>query len=386
MSDDGIDRATRWRLVLGRHAERHLELRGGSDEGGRDPELASPMGTVPAIEKTLDFIYDREHRARSHRSDPGSGDGLSIPAWLGRVRQLFPNDAARVLERDALYRYGLTELVTDPEILERAEPTTDLLKAIVQFKHLMGTEVLEAARRKAREVIDALRTTLETECRPALTGPSRAEGLPPARTFRNVDWTGTIRRNLHNWDGEKERLVADRMSFRNRGQRRSRWHIVISVDQSGSMTDSLIHSAVMAAIFAGLPSVRVSLVLWDHRIVDASEHVHDPLEILMNVQLGGGTDLLPALEYCAALVTEPERTLMVVLSDFQVWGDRTPMLDLAGELCGAGVRGMGLLALDADGRPAHDERFANDLADRGWFVASMTPRHLAEHIGRVLRG
>ncbi|MCA9493344.1 MAG: VWA domain-containing protein, partial [Myxococcales bacterium] len=155
---------------------------------------------------------------------------------------------------------------------------------------------------------------------------------------------------------------------------------------SGSMTDSLIHSAVMAGIFAGLPAVQVSLVLWDHRIVDVSEHVHDPLEILMNVQLGGGTDLLPALEYCAALVTEPERTLFVVLSDFQVWGDRQPMLELAADLVGAGVRAMGLLALDADGHPAHDERFARDLADRGWFVASLTPARLAEHVGRVLRG
>lgn len=382
---DPIDRATRWRLVLGRHAGRHLSS-GEADAEGPDAGVSAASGSVPQMEAALDFIYDREHRSRSHRADPGAGDTLSIPAWLSRVRTLFPAEASRVLERDALYRYGLTELVTDPRILERAEPTTDLLKAIVQFKHLMGDEVLAAARRKAAEIIATLREALETEARPALTGPGRPEGSPAQRTFRNVDWTRTIRRNLKNWDPVDEQLVADRLTFRHRGAQRSRWHIVISVDQSGSMTDSLIHSAVMAAIFAGLPSVRVSLVLWDHRIVDASEHVHDPLEVLLNVQLGGGTDMLPALQYCAALVTEPERTLLVLLSDLAVWCDRTPLLNLASDLTAAGVKALALLALDTDGQAAHDERFARELADRNWSVASMTPGRLAEHVGRLLRG
>lgn len=383
--DTRIDRALRWRLVLGRHADAHLALGEPGKEGSGDAELAGALGAAPALDKTLEFIYDRERQARSHRSDPGSGTGLSVPVWLNRVRELFPREAAQVLERDALYRYGLTELVTDPAILERAEPTTDLLKAIVQFKHLMNRDVVEVARRRAFEIVERLRADLETDCRPALTGPARPDGSPPVRSFRNVDWHRTLRRNLKNWDPDGQQLVPERLHFRQRARRSSRWHIVISVDQSGSMTDSLVHSAVMAAIFAGLPAVQVSLVLWDHRVVDATPHVNDPLEILMNIQLGGGTDLMQGLEYSAALVTEPERTLFVLLSDFQVWGDRRPMLELAAELTGAGVRAMGLLALDTDGHPAHDERFARDLADRGWFVASLTPRQLAEHVGMVLR-
>ncbi|MEZ4322809.1 MAG: VWA domain-containing protein [Myxococcota bacterium] len=390
--DPRIDRAMRWRLLLGRHGADALPVSGmgrpDADGGGvPPPDLEHAMNQADELEKVLDFIYDREFAKRSHRQAArGSGAGLTIPAWLSGVRDLFPREAAEVLERDALHRYGLTELVTDPEILARAEPSTDLLKAIVQFKHLMKGPVLEIARARVREIVDRIRAELETDCQPALTGPVRPAGGPAVRSFRNVDWTRTIRRNLKNYDTETQRLVADRIDYRNRAQDRSRWRIVISVDQSGSMTDSLIHSAVMAGIFAGLPSVTVNLVLWDHRIVDMSEHVRDPLEILMNVQLGGGTDMLPALQYCSALVTEPARTLYVLLSDFYVWGDRAEILGHCEELSAAGVRGIGLCALDSSGTPVHDAQFARELADRGWFVGALTPRRLAEHVGRILKG
>jgi Mg-chelatase subunit ChlD len=389
---DQIDRAMRWRLLLGRHGADALAVepsmgRPDAEGGGLPPDLAERMDAADPLEKALDFIYDREFAKRSHRQvGRGSGAGLTIPAWLSGVRELFPKEAAEVLERDALHRYGLTELVTDPDILARAEPTTDLLKAIVQFKHLMDGPVLEVARARVREIVERIRAELETDTRPALTGPVRPSDGPAVRSFRNVDWKRTIHRNLKNWDQATGRLVADRIDFRHRAQDRSRWRIVISVDQSGSMTDSLIHAAVMAGIFAGLPAVTVHLVLWDHRIVDMSDHVHDPLEVLMRVQLGGGTDMLPALHYCTALVTEPARTLYVVLSDFYVWGDKNAILAHCEELSAAGVRGVGLCALDASGTPVYDEQFARELADRGWFVGALTPRRLAEHVGRILKG
>lgn len=372
----------RWRLVLGQFAASNLKV---SERGDDDQELAGRLAQSEAMEKTLDFLYDREFAQRSHRAAQGSGDGLTIPAWLSGVRELFPREAAEVLERDALHRYGLTELVTDPEVLGRAEPTTELLKAIVQFKHLMKGPVLEVARQRVREVVEQVRSKLETDCAPALYGPSQPLDQPPVRTFRNIDWHRTIRGNLKNWDTREQRLVADRVRYRHRAHDRSRWRIVVSVDQSGSMTDSLIHSAVMAAIFAKLPAVQVNLVLWDHRIVDCTPMVDDPLEVLMNVQLGGGTDYLPALEYCAALVEDPVHTILVVLSDFHVWGDREAILELSADLTGAGVRAVGLCALDTDGHASYDERLANELADRGWFMGAMTPRSLAEHLATMIR-
>ncbi|MCA9538362.1 MAG: VWA domain-containing protein, partial [Myxococcales bacterium] len=306
------------------------------------------------------------------------------PAWLDGVRALFPREAVQVLERDALTRYGLHELVTDAEVLRRAEPNDDLLKAILQFKHLMKADVLAAAREIVAQIVNRLAARLQSECQPALTGPLSPRHRSPVRSFKNADWTRTIRRNLKNFDTERQRIIADRIDFKHRQRQRSPWRIIIAVDQSGSMTDSLIHSAVMAAIFSTLPSIEVHLVLWDHRLVDVSHLAHDPLEVLMGCQLGGGTQMLPAMRYCADLISEPRRTIFALLSDWYLWGERAECLALAKKLDEAGVRGLGLCALDADCRPVYDERFARELAGCGWFVAAMTPKQLAEHVGRII--
>ncbi|MFT4622478.1 MAG: hypothetical protein ACI8PZ_001134 [Myxococcota bacterium] len=386
--DARIDLALRWRLVLGRHAEEPLEL--DPSEPGDGPEsdggaVDDPRGEARALDVSLDYIYDREFSQRAHQQGGGGGDGLSIPAWLGGVRELFPAEAIEVLERDALHRYGLTELVTDPEILARARPTQELVKAILQFRHKMPPDVLAIARGVVRQVVDALAETLTRDTHAALHGRASARERPPARTWRNLDYRRTIRRNLRNWDADRSRLVLHDVHFRHNAHTRGRWNVIIAVDQSGSMVDSLIHAAVTAAVFAGLPAVDVKLLLWDHRLVDMSAQAHDALEVLMGAQLGGGTELLPALQWCAAQVVEPERTLLVVISDWFVWSHKAECLTLAKDLHDDGIHCLGLCALNTDVRPVFDEVFARGLADAGWFVAASTPRELVGRIGRILR-
>lgn len=374
-----VDAALRWRLVLGRHAEAPLPMKPteGAPEGAGERE--------EALDDALEFLYDREFAQRAHReAGTGFGKGLSVPRWLDQVREIFPVEAARVLERDALHRYGLEELVTDPEVLQRAEATPELVKAILTFKHRMTAPVLEQARRIVREVVATMRADLEADCLPALTGAPGDPRVPPARTYRNVDWHGTIRRSLDRWDPDRGRLVPERVRFHHRQRGRSPWRVVIAVDQSGSMLDSLIHASVMAAIFATMPSLTVHLVLWDHRVVDVSHLVEDPLAVLMGSQLGGGTRLVPALRHCASLITEPHKTVLVVVSDFFLFGESDAALTLCRELHEAGVKGLGLCALDTDGRAVFDETFARRLAAAGWSVAALTPKRLAEHVGRLL--
>lgn len=378
-----VEQAIRWRLILGAHADEQIGLDAFSAPGGSG--LDDILGEARQLDAPLSYIYDREHAERMHRqAGPGAGGGLSVPMWLSRVRTLFPREAVQVMERDALTRYGLHELVTDAEVLRKAEPSDDLLRAILQFKHLMKGDVLDAARQIVAEVVGRLAAKLETECRPALYGPMSPQHRSPVRSFKNADWKRTIRRNLKHYDTERQRIVADRIDFKHRQRRRSPWHIVVAVDQSGSMTDSLIHAAVMAAIFTRLPSVEVTLVLWDHRLVDVSPMAHDPIEVLMGCQLGGGTRMLPAMQYCADRITDPRRTIFALISDWYIWGERAECLTLAKELRDAGVQAIGLSALDADCRPVFDERFARDLAGCGWFVAAMTPRQLAEHVGGLI--
>jgi hypothetical protein len=388
--DSRLEAAVRWRLVLGKYSEAQLPLEGPTVHDGAGSDQANPsdlverMSEAAAIDRTLEFIYDREFAKRAHRmAGAGEGhNGLTVPAWLAGVRQLFPREAVEVLEKDALTRYGLHELVTDPDVLRQATPSQDLVKAIMQFKHRMKGEVLEVAKQLVREVVQQLADQLKNDCAPALQGSHDPNRRPPTRTFRNVDWHRTIQGNLSRWDRDKERLSIDRVRYQHRQRGRGEWRIVIAVDQSGSMLDSVIHSAVMAGIFAALPSVTCHLVLWDHRMVDVSHIAHDPLEVLMGAQLGGGTLFLPALRYCADLVTEPRRTLLIVLSDWYLYGERRACLELAETLHESGVRCIGLCALDTDARPNYDHAFARKLAAVGWQVGAFTPKRLAEQVGK----
>lgn len=400
-ADDGpevdesqVEQAMRWRLILGRFADDRMgfdalsglggRLGGGGGEGQGQGGLSALLGEARSLEVPLSYIYDREHQMRSQRTAGGSSSGLSVPMWLNRVRSLFPQEAVEIMQGDALTRYKMTELVTDAEILRKARPSDDLLKAILQFKHMMKGDVLEAAREVVRAVVAEIAERLANECHAALHGVVDPEKRPPVRNFRNTDWKRTIQRNLKHYDAERDKLVVDRIYFKHRQKKKSAWNIIVAVDQSGSMTESLIHASVMAAIFASLPSVSVHLVLWDTRYVDVSDHVADPLEVLMTCQLGGGTDLWPAMEYCAGLIEDPTRTIFVILSDWYIWGNHDKIFALAHQLHEAGVMGVGLSALDADCKPVYDEGFAKQLAGCGWFVAALTPKKLAEHIGKIV--
>ncbi|MEM6928973.1 MAG: VWA domain-containing protein [Myxococcota bacterium] len=381
LSDDEakIIAAQRWRLVLGHHADEALPIAEPDDEDRGD-------GESRAMDRTLRFLYDREFAERGHQRAGMAKDDLKVPAWLSGVRVLFPREAVQVIERDALARYGLTELVTDPEVLESLDRNADLVRCILQFKHLMAPAVLERARSIVREVVEAMAEALRTETRAVLHGTSSAQRSGAPRSFRNTDWTRTIRRNLKHYDRDEERLVADRIEFRHRQRRRLPWRIVVAVDQSGSMTDSLIHAAIASAILASLPAVTVDLLLWDHRVVDVSDHVDDPLAVLMGAQLGGGTSLVSALAACAERVTDPERTIVAVVSDWYVYDDVPRSLTIARELAEAGVKGLGLCAIDADGRADFDETVARRLAATGWWVGAVTPKHFVEQIAHFLAG
>jgi hypothetical protein len=379
-----IDAALRWRLVLGKFSDDRLALDRFEDQAKDD--MATLLDESERMDRSLSYIYDREQDARSERTgDEAGSPSLSIPNWLGGVRDLFPQEAQDVIQQDALLRYGMTELVTDAAILKKAEPNEALMKAILQFKHLMEGEVLEAAKEVVRQVVRQMSADLMKECGPALHGVVDPDNRPPARTFKNTDWKRTIGRNLKHFDQARDTIVAERIFFKHKTRyKASRWRIIVAVDQSGSMLDSLIHSSIMAAIFCSLPSVDVRLVLWDDRVVDVSEHAADPLSVLMGTQLGGGTKMWPAMQHCGTLIEEPERTIFVLVSDWYIFGEQEKCLALAQELVEAGVTCIGLNALDRDAKPVFDENFAKQLAGCGWFVASLTPKRLAEHIAKLI--
>src|SRR5207342_3312897 len=154
-----------------------------------------------------------------------------------------------------------------------------------------------------------------------IVGALRKDRHSPRRVFRNLDLARTLRKNLHNWDAERELLLVDDVFYFAAERNKRPWHIIVCVDQSGSMLDSAIFSAVMASIFAELPGIRTSLVLFDTNVVDLSDQVGSPVDVLLKVQLGGGTDITKALIYANTLVRQPQRTIVVLITDFYEGGN-----------------------------------------------------------------
>jgi Mg-chelatase subunit ChlD len=369
----------RWRLVLGRYAKDRINV-GMSLEQQR-------------IENALDFLYSREYRGRGVREEqdrtgPRSAgldpSQLTVPRWLSEVRELFPKETVAVIEKHALDRYGLTELVTDPEILRRLEPNFDLLKMLLTFRgHLKG-EVLNEARRIIRNVVEEIKQRLTSEVRRAFSGRRNRFRHSNVKMAQNLDWRGTIRKNLKNFDTRRKKMAIDHVLFFSRIQRRLPWRIVLCVDQSGSMAGSVIYSAVMAGILSGLPLINVKIVVFDTSVVDLSDHVDDPVELLMSVQLGGGTNIGQAMRYCEQLVEDPHRSIVVLISDFCEGASAAPLLASCQRFREAGTKLLGLAALDENANPSYDVRVAEMLSAVGMDIAALTPKHFAEWLAKTI--
>jgi uncharacterized protein with von Willebrand factor type A (vWA) domain len=299
----------RWRLILGQPAESCLGGRGLSAEG-------------QARDAALDWLYGRDEdlaergvrRGGTKREGGTESSQLTTVDWLNDIAELFPKKTVERLERDAIERYQIDDIVTDPAALARIEPNASLLKAVLKTKHLMNPEVLALARKIVAAVVEDLMRRLATEVRSAFTG-TRSRRPSRFKQARNFDVRRTIRGNLAHYEPEEKKLYIENAHFFSRTRRHiDRWQVILLVDQSGSMVSSVIHAAVTAACLWGLPGVRTHLVAFDTAVVDLTQDVDDPVELLMKVQLGGGTDIAQAVQYAIDLVDNPRRAVVVLIS------------------------------------------------------------------------
>ena len=361
----------RWRLVLGKNAQQQISLTG---------------SRLLRIDDALDFLYGRE-RGEDVR-DPQGGLGESQPTvahWLSEVRTLFPQETAEILQRHALDRYQLTELLSDREVLERMEPNQALLETVLSLKHMMKGPVLDTARRIVQKVAARLTEKMQNDIRRSALGKLDRSSRSTVRSLRNLDVQRTIRKNLAHYDTQAQRLVLEQIYFNGRIKRYNPWRVVLAVDESGSMLSSVIHSAVMAGIFAKLPMLDTRLVIFDTSVVDLSGYVDDPVETLMSIQLGGGTDIAKALAYCEGLIFSPHRTMVVLVSDLCEGGPRKNLYGVCHDIIESGAKLIALTALDENAAPAYDRSVAEALAGMGAYVGAMTPAKLADFMANVMR-
>jgi Mg-chelatase subunit ChlD len=370
------ERRRRWRLILGPDSQRNDQ-----------PSFLTEQDAQ--IDQVLGYLFDREHdgsgghrRDRIGTLDPSS---LHVPQWLVMVRDLFPRSTAESLTKLALERYKLTAILADEETLQKIEPNIDLLRSILAVRSIVPSRLLDAVRRIIRKVVAELREKLEIKVRQHFSGGADRRSPNALKLARNFDVVRTIRRNLKHFQPKESRLVLERPYFFSRIHRQNPWDLFLLVDQSGSMVDSLIHAAVLAGIFQNLRMLRTRLIAFDTSVVDFSDQIGDPVELLLRVQLGGGTDIGQALAYVDPLLTRPKETMVVLITDFYEGGDEKRLLDRIARLVQHGVTALGLAALDDRAEPAYNRDLAKKLAKRGMSIAAMTPDRLAEWVAERIR-
>jgi Mg-chelatase subunit ChlD len=371
----------RWRLVLGKVAEQHGISCAGDADAAR-------------VEELVGFLFEGgegksgSRRRSGERGAGGSSHGLSVPDWVDAVNELFPHQVKEVMQKELVKRRGIADLLEKPELLEKIEPNMELVKTLLTHKDLLTPKTRVLARKVIDQVLEELKRRMQVQVEQAITGAIRKDRHSPRKVFRNLDLKTTLRRNLANFDRASGKLLVDRVWFHAAERKKKPWHVVVVVDQSGSMMESTVFSAVMASIFAELPAMKTSLILYDTRVVDLSDQLGQPVDVLMRVQLGGGNDTALALKYATSLIRQPARTILVLISDFYE-GDgpaERAMVDQVRFLGDAGVRLLGLAALGYDARPFYNKPTAAKLRKVGMDVLVCTPEKLAECMAQIIRG
>lgn len=378
------ERRRRWRLLLGAAVD---DVWADADEAG-GPAGAVLRGDDRRIDAALGALYDRADPAASRGRGRTGGLSRSKPSvvrWLGDIRRYFPTPVVQILQRDAIERLDLRQLLLEPELLHSVEPDIHLVTLLVELNRHLPDETRATARLVIARVLADIERRLGDHTRQAVRGAlSRS-----ARTRRprpgDIDWPTTIAANLRHWLPEHRTIVPERLVGHGRRQRSLARDVIIAVDQSGSMADSVVYASLFGGVLAQLPALRTSFVAFDTAVTDLTAHLHDPVEVLFGVQLGGGTDVANALEYCRRLIERPRETVLFLVSDLYEGGNGEPMRRRVAELVESGVRVVVLLALGDEGTPAYDHDRASELVALGVAVLSATPGEFPAVLADALR-
>jgi Mg-chelatase subunit ChlD len=359
------DRLRRWRLVLGGDAADGT----GAILVGRDRELDQVLGA----------LYDSE------RSGGLGGSNPQIARWLGDIRTFFPASVVRVMQQDALERLNLRQMLTEPELLSQVEPDVHLVATLISLSSVIPTRTRDTARQVVRKVVEDIERRLANQLRQAIRGSLNRSVRNRRPRLPEMNWNRTIIANLKNYQPEYKTVVPEKLVGYGR-KRAALKDVILAIDQSGSMAASVVYSGVFGAVMASIPAIRTRLVVFDTSVVDLTEQLHDPVDVLFGVQLGGGTDIGRALEYCEGLVTRPQDTVMVLISDLIEGGVREKLLERVASLVGSGVKLVALLALSDQGKPSYDHDNAAAVAELGAPAFACTPDMFPDLMAAALSG
>ncbi|MFE3541874.1 VWA domain-containing protein [Nocardia sp. NPDC059177] len=360
MTDSDETQSRRWRLVLGTAAQEHLgELSAGADQ---------------EMDQALAALYNTGEAGGSPKRSGGlGGSAPRVARWLGDIRTYFPATVVEVMQRDAVQRLNLTQLLLEPELLESVEPDVHLVGTLLGLNRVMPETTKATARMVVEKVVREIEQRIAAKTVAAVSGAINRAARTHRPKLRDIDFDRTIRKNLANYLPEQRTVVPERLVGYGRKAQAIQRDVVLAIDQSGSMAASVVYASVFGAVLASMRSLKTSLVVFDTEIVDLTEQLSDPVEVLFGTQLGGGTDINRAIAYSQSLITRPTDSLFVLISDLYEGGVREEMLRRMNAMKEAGVQVVVLLALSDEGAPAYDHENAAALAALGIPAFACTP-------------
>jgi len=366
------ERSRRWTLALG--------------IDGSDEEASALSAADRRMSDALSALYDDGEQGKKGRGGLG-GSAPRVAKWLGDIREFFPSSIVQVIQRDAFDRKGLRQMLLEPEFLATVEADVSLVADLVALRGVMPEKTKETARAVIAKVVAELMARLEARTADAIRGALDRSRRTSRPRFADIDWPRTIRANLGHYQPEHRTIVPERLIGFVRQQRRivDLDEVILCVDQSGSMASSVVYASILAAVMASLPVVATRLVCFDTAVVDLTEELADPVEVLFGIQLGGGTDINGAVAYCEDRIERPGKAHLVLITDLYEGGDAAALVDRLARLVLSGVNVIVLLALTDSGRPSYDTRLSARVAALDIPVFACTPDQFPELMATALR-
>ena len=337
------ERLRKWRLILGKQADQE-----------NDVSLDAEMQGMDAV---LEALYDND-------SERQAGLGSSSPnvnRWLGDIRKYFPTSVVQLMQKDALERLNLERMLLEPELLESVEPDVSLVATLLSLNKVMPKQTKKTAKDVVRKVVEELEKKLRNPMRQAIEGAIDRAVRNRRPKYNEIDWNKTIRVNLKTYQ-EKYKTIIPEILIGHGKKGQSLKDVILLVDQSGSMATSMVYSSIFGAVMASLRSIKTHMVVFDTEVVDLTQELHNPVDLLFAAQLGGGTDINRALGYAKTLIRKPMDTIVVLISDLYEGGSESDMLKKVAAIKSSGVQFITLLALDDKGAPMFDKRVAQKMA------------------------
>ena len=386
------ERERRWRLILGKaaeeqnqqqksgHGDNSEEQQGQGEQQESQSDDAMLSEQDQALDEALDGLYGEGDLG-------GTGDSApDVARWLGDIRRYFPGSVAQLLQQDALKKLKLQKLLESPEALASIEPDLELVTKLIALSKLIPAQTKETAREVVRQVVEELQKKLEYPLLQALTGAlNRSVRTRRPRKQKDINWLHTIKVNLKHYQPDYKTVIPETLI--GYGRERSSLHdVILCIDQSGSMSRSVVYASIFGAVMASLPSIATKLILFDTKVVDMTGQLKDPVDLLFGIQLQGGTNIERALGYCQSLVARPRDTVLVLISDLFEGGNKDLMLRRVAGLVNDGVNIVVLLALDDQGAPKFNRPLAEELGTLGIPSFACTPELFPDLMSAAISG